>query len=109
MHSHFVHHALAGAPGAGNAKAIFAADGSWVFIVADQLAAENQFDVWEKLQGGQVRLGTFTADYSGEGSAYFKVPAAKPEGFEVVAAAVLSATKRSYVWKYLPGSSPPAG
>lgn len=85
VHSHFVHHPLAGAPGAGNAKAIYAADGSWVFIVADQLAAENQFDVWEKREGRDVRLGTFTADYSGEGTAYFKLPAAKPEGFEVVA------------------------
>jgi len=86
VHSHFVHHPLTGAAGSGNAKAIYAADGSWVFIVADQLAAENQFDVWEKRDGHQVRLGTFTADYSGEGTAYFKVPAGKPEGFDVVAA-----------------------
>lgn len=86
VHSHFTHHPLSGAPGAGNAKAIYAADGSWVFIVADQLAAENQFDVWEKRDGRQVRLGSFTSDYSGEGTAYFKLPAAKPEGFDVVAA-----------------------
>jgi len=86
VHSHFTHHPLTGAPGAGNAKAIYAADGSLVFIVADQLAAENQFDVWEKRDGHNIRLGTFTSDYSGEGTAYFKLPAAKPEGFDVVAA-----------------------
>jgi hypothetical protein len=85
VHSHFVHHPLVGAPGAGNAKAIIAADGSWVFIVADQLAAENQFDVWEKREGKRIRLGSFTADGAGEGTAYFKLPVAKPEGFEVVA------------------------
>ena len=85
VHSHFVHHPLVGAPGAGYAKAIVAADGSWVFIVADQLAAENQFDVWEKRDGQQVQVGSFTADYVGEGTAYIKLPAAKPEGFAVVA------------------------
>ena len=84
VHSHFVHHPLDGAPGAGSAKAIVAADGSWVFIVADQLAAENQYDVWETRAGRQIKLGAFTSDGSGEGTAYFAMPAAKAEGFAVV-------------------------
>jgi len=84
VHSHFVHHPLAGAPGTGSAKAIVAADGSWVFIVADQLAAENQYDVWETRGGRQIKLGAFTSDGSGEGTAYFAMPAAKADGFAVV-------------------------
>jgi anti-sigma factor RsiW len=95
VHSHFVHHPLAGAPGAGSAKAIVAADGSWVFIVADQLAAENQYDVWETRGGRQIKLGTFTADGSGEGTAYFAVPAAKTDGFAVVPAGNDPATNAS--------------
>jgi hypothetical protein len=31
-----------------------------------------------------VRLGSLTSDDAGEGSAYFKLPVAKPEGFAVV-------------------------
>jgi hypothetical protein len=81
VHSHFVHHPLAGPTGAGSAKAIVAADGSWVFVVADQLAPENQFDVWETRGGKQIKLGSLTSDDAGEGTAYFKLPAAKAEGF----------------------------
>lgn len=95
VHSHFVHHPLAGAPGAGYAKAIVAADGSWVFVVADQLVPENQFDVWETRDGQQVRLGSFTADSAGEGTAYFNLPTAKPEGFEIAPAGADPATSAS--------------
>jgi hypothetical protein len=84
VHSHFVHHPLTGLDGAGAAKAIVAADGSWVFVVADQLAPENQFDVWETRGGKQVKLGSFASDDGGEGTAYFVIPAAKAEGFALV-------------------------
>lgn len=84
VHSHFVHHPLTGAGGAGSAKAIVAADGSWVFVVADQLAPENQFDVWETRGGKQVKLGSLSSDDAGEGTAYFAIPAAKAEGFALV-------------------------
>lgn len=92
VHSHFVHHPLTGAGGAGSAKAIVAADGSWVFVVADQLAPENQFDVWETRGGTRVKLGSLTSDDAGEGTAYFKVPAAKAEGFALVQAGADPAT-----------------
>jgi anti-sigma factor RsiW len=84
VHSHFVHHPLTGVGGAGSAKAIVAADGSWVFVVADRLAPENQFDVWETRGGKQIKLGSLTSDDAGEGTAYFALPAAKAEGFALV-------------------------
>jgi hypothetical protein len=84
VHSHFVHHPLTGVGGAGSAKAIVAADGSWVFVVADQLAPENQFDVWETRGGKQIKLGSFSSDDGGEGTAYFTLPAAKAEAFVLV-------------------------
>jgi hypothetical protein len=84
VHSHFVHHPLTGPGNSGSAKAIVAADGSWVFVVADQLAPENQFDVWETRGGKQIKLGSLTSDDAGEGTAYFTLPAAKAEGFALV-------------------------
>jgi hypothetical protein len=92
VHSHFVHHPLTGAGGAGSAKAIVAADGSWVFVVADQLAPENQFDVWETRNGTQVKLGALNSDDAGEGTAYFAMPAAKAQGFALVPAGADPAT-----------------
>jgi anti-sigma factor RsiW len=95
VHSHFVHHPLTGPSGAGGAKAIVAADGSWVFVVADQLAPENQFDVWETRGGKQIKLGSLTSDDAGEGSAYFALPAAKAEGFALVPSGADPATDSS--------------
>jgi anti-sigma factor RsiW len=83
VHSHFVHHPLLSASGKESAKAIVAADGSWIYVVADQLTPELAYAVWVTEGGRSTRLGTFAADSAGEGTAYFRLPRAKPQAIAV--------------------------
>ncbi len=83
VHSHFVHHPLVSASGKESAKAIVAADGSWVYVVADQLTPELTYAVWLTEGGRSTRLGAFAADSVGEGSAFFKTPKSKLQAIAV--------------------------
>lgn len=83
VHSHFVHHPLVSATGKQSAKAIVAADGSWIFVVADQLTPELKYGVWVTADGRREELGTFAADSVGEGSVYFKLQPEKPQAIVV--------------------------
>lgn len=66
VHSHFVHHALTG-PG-GNAKVIQAIDGSWVYVVADGLAAGKGYQLF--VNG--TPLGSIVADPSGRAASFWQ-------------------------------------
>jgi hypothetical protein len=68
VHSHFVHHELKGP--SGNAKAIQAADGHWVYVVADGLTPGARYDVWETRNGAPARAGELIADLHGQGTSY---------------------------------------
>jgi hypothetical protein len=83
VHSHFVHHPLVSTSGKESAKAIVAADGSWVYIVADQLTPELPYAVWLTVDGRSSRLGSFAADSVGEGTAFFRMPRSKPQAIAV--------------------------
>jgi anti-sigma factor RsiW len=83
VNSHFVHHPLVSASGKESAKAIVAADGSWVYVVADQLTPELPYAVWLTANGHSTRLGSFAADDAGEGTAFFRTPASKPQAIVV--------------------------
>jgi hypothetical protein len=83
VHSHFVHHPLVSASGKESAKAIVAADGSWIYVVADQLTPELTYAVWLTVDGHSTRLGSFAADGAGEGTAFFQAPRSKPQAIVV--------------------------
>jgi hypothetical protein len=83
VNSHFVHHPLVSTSGKESAKAILAADGSWIYVVADQLTPELTYAVWLTEGGRSTRLGTFTADEAGEGTAFFSTPHSKPQAIAV--------------------------
>ncbi len=83
VHSHFIHHPLVSASGKESAKAILAADGSWMYVVADQLTPELTYGVWVTENGRRTELGTFAADEVGEGTAFFKLQPAKPQAIAV--------------------------
>ncbi|HLJ82766.1 MAG TPA: hypothetical protein VKT51_01155 [Candidatus Eremiobacteraceae bacterium] len=83
VHSHFVHHPLVSTSGKESAKAIVAADGSWIYVVADQLTPELTYAVWLTADGHRTRLGSFAADYVGEGTGFFRTPPSKPQAIAV--------------------------
>jgi len=71
VHSHFAHHALAGA--GGQAKLIQALDGSWVYIVATGLRPLRAYDV---LIDG-TKIGSIRADLTGDATGYWRRQAGK--------------------------------
>jgi hypothetical protein len=75
VHSHFTHHALRGT--IGSAKVIQALDGSWLYLVADNLKPKSEYSLWEIAGARQREVGTFSTNSRGQASAYFQQPAAK--------------------------------
>ena len=84
VHSHFLHHALHGT--AGNAKVIIANDGSWVYLVADDLAARGRYDLWQRRGALMARLGSVTADSSGRVTQFWGQAPGAENGFELTQA-----------------------
>jgi hypothetical protein len=71
VHSHFVHHSLAGT--GGSAKVILAVDGSWVYLVADGLVPGSR----HVLSVNDTPVGAVNADGSGRASAYWPLQPGK--------------------------------
>ena len=66
VHSHFTHHALAGAGGSG--KLVQALDGSWVYVIADGLQPFRSYTL--EVDGEDV--GAVRADIAGRASGYWQ-------------------------------------
>jgi hypothetical protein len=79
VHSHFQHHELRGS--GGSAKVIQALDGSWVYLVGDQLAPRSQYYLWETVGGNQREVGAVATNGRGEAAAFFRQPPVKVEAF----------------------------
>jgi len=69
VHSHFAHHELTGTRGA--AKVLLAADGQWIYVVADGLVPGARYDVYAWHGDASGRLGTFAADRQGRAAQYY--------------------------------------
>ena len=97
VHSHFTHHALHGP--VGNAKVIQALDGSWIYLVADDLAANTQYELLEVTQGQTVRIGEGVTDASGQIAVFWKQPPRHIDRFQLnVAGANLFTPGSSLQW-----------
>ncbi len=83
VHSHFEHHALRGAPGAGSAKVIQALDGSWLYLVADGLKPNTQYVLKEVVAGSERDVGSFHSNDTGQAAAYWSQPTAKIQEFSI--------------------------
>jgi hypothetical protein len=81
VHSHFEHHPLHGASGAGSAKVIQSLDGSWLYIVGDGLEARSTYELDEVVDGKSHEVGTFTTNARGQAAAYWQQPAQKIQSF----------------------------
>jgi hypothetical protein len=81
VHSHFAHHALRGSPG--SAKVIQALDGSWLYLVGDQLKPQSKYYLWESVGGKEREVGQFSTNLRGQAAAYWQQPTAKIEAFVV--------------------------
>lgn len=86
VHSHFAHHALAGA--GGQAKLIQALDGSWVYMVATGLRPLRSYDV---LVDG-TKIGSIRADLRGDATGYWNRQAGK------IASAALAGQDSTLRW-----------
>jgi anti-sigma factor RsiW len=69
VHTHFTHHQLAGTQGA--AKVLQAADGQWIYLLADGLAPGARYDVYVWSGDTKGRLGTFAADGQGRAAEFY--------------------------------------
>jgi hypothetical protein len=69
VHSHFAHHELTGTHGA--AKVLLAADGQWIYVVADGLVPGARYDVYAWHGDASGRLGTFAADRQGRAAQFY--------------------------------------
>jgi hypothetical protein len=84
VHSHFVHHPLTGK--AGDAKVLQAADGRWVYVVADGLSPHAHYALWETRGGTTAKVGELVADGRGDATRYFEQPAGQIDGFALTGA-----------------------
>ncbi|HXW50759.1 MAG TPA: hypothetical protein VEJ41_02110 [Candidatus Acidoferrales bacterium] len=84
VHSHFEHHPLHGASGAGSAKVIQSLDGSWLYIVGDGLATRSTYELDEVVSGQPHEVGTFTTNARGQAAAYWQQPAQRIQAFSAV-------------------------
>lgn len=81
VHSHFEHHALHGL--SGSAKVIQALDGSWIYVVGDELTPGSTYYLWEVTGGKERELGSFAVNSHGQATAYWEQPATKIQAFVV--------------------------
>ena len=70
VHSHFIHHPLKG--DAGSAKVIQAPNGSWLYVLADGLAPNSAYELWETRAGATAKVGAVSTDAHGQVAQYFK-------------------------------------
>lgn len=84
VHSHFVHHPLTGK--GGDAKVIQAADGHWLYVVADGLSPHARYALWETRGGTTAKVGELVADQRGDATRYFEQPAGSIDGFALTGA-----------------------
>lgn len=97
VHSHFLHHALHGP--VGDAKVIQALDGSWIYLVADGLPPNTQYQLLEVAQDQPVHIGEGVTDASGQIAAFWKQPPHHINRFVLnVAAANLFTPSSSLQW-----------
>ncbi|MBV8171007.1 MAG: zf-HC2 domain-containing protein [Candidatus Eremiobacteraeota bacterium] len=73
VHSHFVHHQLVGSHGA--AKFLQAADGRWIYVLADGLAPRARYAVFATRAGESGEIGTFTTDSQGRAAQFYATEA----------------------------------
>ena len=81
VHSHFQHHELHGV--AGSAKVIQALDGSWLYLVGDELAPRSTYYLWEVVGGKEREVGPFETNSGGQAAAYFESSPAKIQALVV--------------------------
>ncbi|HME82424.1 MAG TPA: hypothetical protein VKF82_10135 [Candidatus Eremiobacteraceae bacterium] len=75
VHSHFVHHPMAGGPqSAGSAKVLQAPDGHWIYVVADGLTPHGRYALWETRSGATQKVAELTADDRGQAARYVEQP-----------------------------------
>jgi hypothetical protein len=98
VHSHFEHHPLRGAAGAGSAKVIQALDGSWLYLVADGLRPNATYALWDSVSGMQREVGTFRSNARGEAAAYWQQSPAKIQAFTVTVGSAQPSGPGSLHW-----------
>jgi hypothetical protein len=69
VHSHFVHHQLAGTHG--TAKVLQSADGRWIYLLADGLVPGARYEVFAWYGDASGQLGTFAADRQGQAAQFY--------------------------------------
>ena len=79
VHTHFQHHQLRGV--SGSAKVLHALDGSWVYVVADDLRPRSKYALWENRAGSITEIGSFQTDGSGRAARWWPQAAGPISGF----------------------------